>query len=147
MESITCQWILTSTVDAWHFQLTHDRPYWEQTTPPGMRRIFHDTLSWMRSLQLEEDKRKVCCWNRSFEYIWNFQIATFKFLGRTLSGANPLDTVELFRQINGESDVDQNTKSKNKSEIIIGLADIQSHYDIFRRLQKDVASISSQRRP
>jgi len=132
MESITCQWILTSTVDAWHFQLTHDRPYWEQTTPPGMRRIFHDTLSWMRSLQLEGDKRK---------------IATFKFLGRTLSGANPLDTVELFRQINGETDIDQNTRSKNKSEIIIGLADIQSHYDIFKRLQKDVASISSQRRP
>ena len=76
-----------------------------------------------------------------------FQIATFKFLGRTLSGANPLDTVELFRQINGETDIDQNTRSKNKSEIIIGLADIQSHYDIFKRLQKDVASISSQRRP
>uniref|UniRef100_A0AC34REU7 BHLH domain-containing protein n=1 Tax=Panagrolaimus sp. JU765 TaxID=591449 RepID=A0AC34REU7_9BILA len=130
MESITCQWILTSTIDAWHFQLNNDRPYWEQTTSTGMRRVFHDTLCWMRSLRLEGDKKKV---------------SMYKFFGKILCGANPLETVEVFNQINGE--LDNFTTNKTGTEPEINLNDVQHHFDVFKRLQKDVSSISTPRRP
>lgn len=69
----------------------------------------------------------------------------YKFFGKILCGANPLETVEVFNQINGE--LDNFTTNKTGTEPEINLNDVQHHFDVFKRLQKDVSSISTPRRP
>jgi hypothetical protein len=84
IRGVTYEWLLVSLLDVWHFQLTKDRPCWEQAAPSAVRRLYNDVYTQFKATNPE--------WNHE-------KLVAFKLLGRLLQGANPLVSYQLLKNL------------------------------------------------